>query len=868
MGAVAVEILDLRPLWKCMLRFGSFIHYRTKSCKYSSIVLWAFIGIVACLASPPSKSQIPGTKILTPQVTPSPAGQTASPTPSPTPIRAVPLPQIAEQAEELESQIRKASKNLISAPDRQVEGLEAKAQTDEISQRASQLEDLLTGIPNRMQLQQEDEYWRALEEEYAGKRKLLAVRAADIEKMMQWLDKEQARWEATAEQVREAAGLEVVAGRVEQELDAIHKLRSEAQDRLKLILTLQNRISEQDRELSGVLRKLDEAHERLHDSLFERDSRPLWQDRQREPTGQRLSTVIRLSANRGFTGTREFLRSQKPLLLGMVAIYVFTLLIAFRLRNYAASENKGDAIIDEVQIFLRPFSVAMLAALLPIIGILASAPTGVSFVLCLLCVAPVLRLLPGLIPAAMRKVVYVLCVFYVWVRAHLVLQFGSDFGRELFAFIILLALIVFIWLTRPSRLKIQSVSAWRLKFLYAANTAGLSLLAVSVIANVIGFVSLAQVLGVGTLFSAFAFALLYTMVRVLHLGITIGVSSAWFQSLPDVQPGLIERWAWRLLVFFGWFLWLDIDLHLFTVRSNVVSILQSILQHPISFGKSQVTLGGTLNLFLFLFFGYAIANIASFILGKILLPKLSLRGGMAYAISRFTYYVLLGALFFAGLANTGLELNKFTVITGALGLGVGFGLQNIVNNFASGLIILLERPIRIGDTVEIGGITGIVRRIGARSSTVLTVQGAEVILPNSDLLSNQVTNWTLSSTRRMVEIPVRVSYGTDPALVLKLLMEIATSNPHVLAHPRPETLFLGFGESSLNVELRFWAAQSVWFELKSQISMAILESFRNAGIEIPYPQRDLRVRSIDSLSKEELPPASNAETIKKTVASG
>lgn len=850
-----------------MLRFGPFIHFRPKSCKCSFVVSWVFFGIAVCLVSAPSKSQVPINKILTPQATSSPAAQ-ASPAPSPTPIRAVPLPQIAEQAEELERQIRKASKNLIPVPDRQVEALEAEARADDISRRASQLEDLLSETPNRMQLQQEDRYWRALEEEYARKRKLLTVRAADIEEMMQWLDKEQARWEATAEQVRKASGLEVVAGRIEQELEAIQKLRSEAQDRLNLILTLQNHISEQDRELSAVLRKLDEAQERLRGSLLERDSLPLWRYRQRDLPDQPLSAVIRLSVSRGFTGTREFLRAQKPLLLGMIPFYVFALLTAFRLRNYAASEDKSDVVIDQVKIFLRPFSVAMLVTLLPIIGTLASAPTGVSFVICLLCVAPVSRLLPGLAPPAVRKVVYVLCAFYMSVWAHQVLQFGSAFGRGLFAFIILLALIVFSWLLRPSRLKIQSVSAWRLKFVFAANTIGLCLLAISVIANALGFVSLAQVLGEGTLFSAFAFAFLYTTVRVLHLGVTIAVSSAWFQGLPDVQAGVIERWTWRLLIVFSCFLWLDVDLYLFTIRSSVVSSLQSMLQYPISFGKSQVTLGGTLNLFLFLFFGYAIANIASFILGKLLLPKLTLRGGMAYAISRFTYYVLLGALFFAGLANTGLELNKFTVITGALGLGVGFGLQNIVNNFASGLIILFERPIRIGDTVEVGGVSGIVRRIGARSSTVLTFQGAEVILPNSNLLSNQVTNWTLSSTRRLVEIPVRVSYGTDPALALKLLMEIATSNPHVLAHPRPEALFLGFGESALNVELRFWAAQSVWFELKSQISMAILESFRNAGIEIPYPQRDLRVRSIDSLAKEEFAATSDTQTIKKTFASG
>ena len=158
-------------------------------------------------------------------------------------------------------------------------------------------------------------------------------------------------------------------------------------------------------------------------------------------------------------------------------------------------------------------------------------------------------------------------------------------------------------------------------------------------------------------------------------------------------------------------------------------------------------MGGTLGIVLLLVVGYIVANVASFVLGKILLPKLSLRGGMAYAISRVTYYVLLAGLFFIALANAGLQLDKFTVITGALGLGIGFGLQNIVSNFASGLIVLFERPIRINDTVEIGGITGIVRRIGARSSTVLTAQGAEVIFPNSNLLSNQVTNWTLSSTR-------------------------------------------------------------------------------------------------------------------------
>ncbi|HET9165928.1 MAG TPA: hypothetical protein VFP11_08020, partial [Candidatus Angelobacter sp.] len=332
-----------------MLGSASFIHYRARFCKYFSIVSWVFIGIIVCLAYTRSESQVLANKILTPQVTPSPVAQAASATPSATPIQAVPLPQIAEQAEELERQIRKTSKSLIPVPDRQVEGLEAEARADEISRRASQLEHLLTGTPNRMQLQQEDRYWRALEEEYASKRKLLTVRAADIEEMMQWLDKEQARWEATAAQVREAAGPEVVAGRVEQELEAIQELRSEAQDRLNVILTLQNHFSEQDRVLSAALRKLEVAHEQLHDSLFERDSPLLWQDARLQSSAEPLKKVILFSASRAFTGTREFLRAQKPLLLGVVAIYVFALIMAFRLRKYAASEDKRDVAIDGTQ---------------------------------------------------------------------------------------------------------------------------------------------------------------------------------------------------------------------------------------------------------------------------------------------------------------------------------------------------------------------------------------------------------------------------------------------------------------------------------------------------------------------------------------
>jgi potassium-dependent mechanosensitive channel len=211
-----------------------------------------------------------------------------------------------------------------------------------------------------------------------------------------------------------------------------------------------------------------------------------------------------------------------------------------------------------------------------------------------------------------------------------------------------------------------------------------------------------------------------------------------------------------------------------------------------------------------------------------------------------TYYVLLLLVAIVTLAEAGVELNKFTVLTGALGVGLGFGLQNVVNNFVSGLILLFERPIHLGDTIEIGGLSGTVRRIGARSSTILTFQGAEVIVPNSNLLANQVINWTLSSQWRRVDVPIHVAYGTDPELLLRLLVEVAESNPGVLRQRPPTAFFLGFGDSALNFELRFWSAhQDAWFQLQSEVAIAVVKALQTAGIEIPFPQRDLHVRSLE-----------------------
>ena len=214
------------------------------------------------------------------------------------------------------------------------------------------------------------------------------------------------------------------------------------------------------------------------------------------------------------------------------------------------------------------------------------------------------------------------------------------------------------------------------------------------------------------------------------------------------------------------------------VRTWVNEKIVALLDFNIVGGSGNITLGGVLGFWAILLAGFAFSTSLRFLLREELLKRLHLKRGIPELISTTLHYLLLLLVFLFAVNAGGVALNKFTVITGALGVGVGFGLQNIINNFVSGLILQFERPIRVGDVVEIqAGLTGTVTRIGIRASTVQTFQGAEIIIPNATFISSNVTNWTLSEARRRVDLPVGVAYGSDPKLVRDLLQRPAVQHP-------------------------------------------------------------------------------------------
>lgn len=220
--------------------------------------------------------------------------------------------------------------------------------------------------------------------------------------------------------------------------------------------------------------------------------------------------------------------------------------------------------------------------------------------------------------------------------------------------------------------------------------------------------------------------------------------------------------------------------------------------------------------------------------------------GLRMAVGTVARYLILvvGAVII--LQTAGIDLTALNVLAGAVGIGVGFGLQNIANNFMSGLIILFERPIKVGDRIEVGEVNGVVQAINTRSTTVVTNDNIAIIIPNAKLIQENVINWSYTDSKIRFHIPVGVSYGSDVRLVERLLLEAGAENEDVLSSPGPMVWFRGFGDSSLDFELRVWTQSLIHRpnELKSALNFAILEKFRGAGVQIPFPQRDVHVRSM------------------------
>jgi len=279
--------------------------------------------------------------------------------------------------------------------------------------------------------------------------------------------------------------------------------------------------------------------------------------------------------------------------------------------------------------------------------------------------------------------------------------------------------------------------------------------------------------------------------------------------------------------------------------TDILSSIDKVMHYQLFELNGQPVTLASLTVFLFIILVvFVISRLLTRILLKRILMRFHIESGIRFTMVRVSHYILMiiGAIF--AFQFIGVNLSGLAVIFGLLSVGIGFGLQNITSNFIAGLILLFERPIKVGDRITVGDTEGDVRSINMRSTTVNSLNNIAIIVPNSDFITTRVINWSHGELKTRLTVDVGVSYNSDVDLVLKALREVAEESPRALKYPEPDVLFRNFGDSSWNMQLRVWIADpKEYYTIKSDINIAISRKFREYSIEIPFPQRDLHVRS-------------------------
>lgn len=280
--------------------------------------------------------------------------------------------------------------------------------------------------------------------------------------------------------------------------------------------------------------------------------------------------------------------------------------------------------------------------------------------------------------------------------------------------------------------------------------------------------------------------------------------------------------------------------------SQILGTIQKIFyETPIfSVGEKDITLSNLITAFLLVIVSIVLSKWVRAALKRRVLPRTKIDPGLEYAFLRFVHYAIIVFGAYIGLTAIGLPVGALVGVLAVLGVGIGFGLQNLASNFISGLIMLVERPVKVGDRITVEDVWGDVTQINLRTTVVTTPDNVSIIIPNAKLLENNVINWTYGDRSVRIRVPVGVAYGTDPDIVTRILVEAANNNPRVLDEPDPSVWFEEFGDSSLNFLLLCWIPSADLKEvLNNELNREINRLLKENGVEIPFPQRDLHLRS-------------------------
>jgi potassium-dependent mechanosensitive channel len=714
----------------------------------------------------------------------------------------------------------------------------------ELSRTTAMLQD----HPTLFALQSRQEHWRELQVKTAGWLKMTTERATQLRGTLHRVDELRKMWTRTLASARAANASGAVDQQIESTIAAIEAMQQVLQPKRDAIFVLQSSISEQKVRCDNTMEEIAEAQRNAISGIMTRGL-PIWSSDLWTPTRGTLLARAREIAYDRWVDISEYVHDPTkgmPLHVSLFVVLVALFIAARRRVRRLAIEGRD--LPPAATVFDRPYASALLIP----IGVgaslaFSSAPPTVRELFPVLAVLPALRLVQPEVDSRVLHGFWLLAGLFALDTILQVFDVAASVERVILLLEILCAMIVLrkldvVWGQLHPRS--EGIVDIRFRGLHIIVTLYRVCLVVGLLAALLGYIPLSWLLTSGILGACvFAFGL-YAFVRVIDGAVVLALNIWPLGSLRIVRGFhvLFERRIHHVLVWLAIGAWVIRSLDFVGLREPVLDLGKAIFAARLRVGSIGISLENVIAFILTVIVAYLLSTFIRFILQEELYPRIGVERGLSYAISSLMHYTILGLGFVLGVAALGVNLTQVSILAGAFSVGIGFGLQSVVNNFVSGLILLFERPIHVGDTLQVGDLLGEVRRIGIRASTVRTRQGAEIIVPNAQLITEKVTNWTLSDRLRRIDLPVGLNYGADPRKAIQLLEDVALRQPNILKKPAPRCLLIGYGDSSMNFQLRAWTDQfDDWQFISSDLASAVYDAVIEAGFQFPFPQREVRL---------------------------
>jgi potassium efflux system protein len=762
------------------------------------------------------------------------SGSPSKPTPAPT---SIPLAKVPLEAQSALASLQEIEAN-VSKDQSSADGVARTLSvlTSEIDARIDDDTRLLTTSPSLDVLYRLKLAWEKFGVRLSVSAHELTQHSSGLEEQLVRLDQLNKTWQATLQSAKQPQTPPPVLQSVQSVVDSVERTQQAAESGRDHVLTLQGHLSEQEARVRRALSSIEQAENRALQNIFVRDSQPIWSlqtslsTEWEKHSGESFSSQMETSA--AFSKRLPF----TFLIHALFIVLVATVLHWMRRRIRKLAEEKPD-LERALPILDLPVSTAFALSILLIPLIYEQAPRFIFAIMGAVTIIPTALVLRRLLARNSYPILNAIVIMYFVGQLRILAASLPVLARVIFLGQVLGAIVFLVWVLRSWRLPPEAAETrgrvWRT--IRAIAKIGLIILPAAFLANIFGYVNLGNLFGIIFFRSAYIAAMLYTAIRIIEGLMIIALQVRPLGSLRviSLHRQMIQGRTCRVLEFLAFLFWLNVLLSFFGLRTPLIASIEAALNATLAIGSFSITPGHILAFLIAVWASFLVSKFLRFVLEEDVYHHLHLARGIPYAISTMLHYVILLLGFFVALGALGIDLTKVTILAGAFSVGIGFGLQNVINNFVSGLILLFERPIKVGDVIEVGGNVGEVSRIGIRASVIRTADGSEVIVPNGSLISSQVTNWTFSDRQRAVEISVNVAGGADPQRVVELLKSTAAAHPGVTKEPLPQVYVTNFSAGAVTFQLRAWTDRHEdWTQLRSDLSVAVNEALAREKIAI------------------------------------